>query len=171
MNPLARTDRQRRQRGSTFLEVILATIVVGTTLVATTSSMSQSTQVYAFFADGPHEALMLAQEIREAAELLPWDAEPGAEATYGPDAVTLWDLDGASFKPPRSANYELVASHLKWTQDVSISFVDLENPNTVVDPASFEGETLVRLEVSIKRLSKEVDSFQWWLTDPAEDEG
>ena len=170
MNRPSRLDRRRRQRGSTFLEVILATLVVGTTLVATTTSMSQSTQVYAYFADGPHEALMLAQEIHEAAELLPWEAEPGADASYGPDVVTFWDLDGASFKPPRSANFELVASHLKWTQDVSISFVDLENPNTVVDPATFEGETLVRLEVSIKRLSKVIDTFEWWLTDPTNEE-
>ena len=160
----------RRERGTTFFEVILATLVVGTTLVATTASMTESAEVYSYFADGPHEALMLAQEIHEAAELLPWEAEPGADANYGPDIVTFWDLDAQVFDPPRSANYDLVASHLNWSQDVEISFVDLENPSEEVDPDTFEGEVLVRLEVSVKRLDKVMDTFEWWMTDPADSE-
>jgi len=169
MNRPARNTARRHERGSTFFEVILATLIVGTTLVATTSSMSESAEVYSYFADGPHEALMLAQEIHEAAELLPWEAEVGAPANYGPDVVTFWDLDGALFDPPRSANYELVASHLNWSQDVEISFVDLENPSEEVDPDTFEGEVLVRLEVTVLRLDKAMDTFEWWMTDPADD--
>lgn len=165
----ARKPRHKRQRGGTLAEVMLATLVVGTTLVATASSMSQSATVYAFFTDGPHEALMLAQEIHEASGLLPWEADVGAPATFGDDVTTLWDLDDQEYNPPRSAQYETVSSHPKWTQLAEVDFVSLDDPSQVVDPDVFGGETLVRLTVTISRLEEEMGSFEWWMTEPSDD--
>jgi hypothetical protein len=157
---------RRATRGATFFELMLAVLIISTTLVASTSSMRTSSEVYHYFADGQHEALMLAQEIHEAAKLLPWVAAPGAEAAFGSDVYDLWDLDGKEYDPPRSAEHDVIISHLGWSQKVEIRVVDMENPEVEVDPATFEGETLVEIKVSIFQGELEVDSVGWWLTEP-----
>jgi hypothetical protein len=170
MSTTPKTVRRRRhERGSTFAELMLATLIVSTTIVASTTSLAESAEVYHFFADGPHEALMLAQEVHEAAEMLPWDAEVGTPGNFGPDVVTLWDLDGTEFSPPRSADYDVVVSHNSWTQSVSIHVVDLHDPSVHVDPDTFEGDTLAELHVRIYQGELLVDEFRWWLGDPAKE--
>lgn len=159
------TRRSRTEAGTTFAELMLATIIIGTTVVGASSSLSQSASVYHYFTDGPHEALMLAQEIHEAALLLPWEAAPGAAANFGEGVVTLWDLDEQEYHPPRSAKYELVTSHPLWTQQVDIDFVDLEHPTTVVDPDVFEGETIPRLNVTMFNGALEIETFHWWMSE------
>jgi hypothetical protein len=158
--------RFRRQSGSTFVELMLAVLVVSTTLVASTASMHGSAQVYHFFADGKHEALMLAQEIHEAAKLLPWQTEPGATVLFGEGVYDLWDLDGKTFDPPRSADYDVIVSHLGWSQEVEVKVVDMNHPEVEVDPATFVGSTLVDLKVTVKNNQEEVDVIDWWLSPP-----
>lgn len=171
----------RRQRGSSFAELMLATLILGTTVVGATSSLQQSATVYHYFADGPHEALMLAQEIHEAAMVLPWEDDDSAEG-FGPNIETFWDLEERTFDPPRSANYEVVSSHLQWRQKSEIDFVDLENPTVVVDPDEFAGETIVRLTVTVDKgigvfndegneAHKQMGEFTWWMTEPESKDG
>lgn len=148
---------------------MLATLIIATTVVAATSSYSESAEVYHFFADGPHEALMLAQEIHEGAMLLPWVETADMEPQFGPDVYTLWDLDEMEFHPPRSAEYEEVVSHKTWTQSVEVRHVSLEDPSTVVDPLTYEGDTLVELVVSIKNGQQDYGQFSWWMTEPEHD--
>lgn len=112
---------------------------------------------------------MLAQEIHEGAMLLPWVATPGMDAQFGPDVYTLWDLDEMDFKPPRSAEYEEIVSHATWTQTVAVRHVSLEDPSTVVDPLTFEGDTLVELVVQVAQNNKEYGQFSWWMTEPEHD--
>jgi hypothetical protein len=145
-------------------ELMLATLIIGTTVVGASSSLSQTASVYHFFTDGPHEALMLAQEIHEAAVALPW--EDNADPLFGPEVATLWDLDETEYKPPRSASYEVVTSHPLWTQEVCVEHVDLDDPNVVVDPDEFGGDTLVRLKVVISQGELEIETFKWWMTEP-----
>ncbi|MFT7462782.1 MAG: hypothetical protein ACI9EF_001124 [Pseudohongiellaceae bacterium] len=155
----------RAERGTTFAELMIATLILGLTIVGSTNSLTESATVYNYFAEGAHEALMLAQEVHEAALLLPWDADPGAPATFGPDVVTFWDLHEEEFSPPRSADYAVVSSHYSWTQGVEIDYVDLANPTVLVDPDVFVGEVQVRLRVIISQGEVEVDSFEWWMTE------
>lgn len=162
----ARTTRRRSQRGSTFAELMLATLIVGTTVVASTSSLADSARIYHYFADGPHEALMLAQEIHEAARLLPWEADEDVLPSFGDDVVTLWDLDGSEYSPPRSTDYEIIVSHTNWTQSVVVQTVDLHNPTVVVDPETFEGETLTELVVAIRQGNVLMDTCRWWMAEP-----
>lgn len=166
--PRRRRETRRRERGSTFAELMLATLIVSTTIVASINSLAESAEVYHFFADGPHEALMLAQEIHEAAQLLPWEVEPGTPPNWGEDVVTIWDMNEKEFSPPRSAKYDVVVSHKGWTQEVLIHVVDLDNPNTHVDPATFEGDMLVELHVKVRNGDVLVDEFRWWLSEPAD---
>ena len=162
-----RRNARRSVLGTTFAELMLATIVVGSAVVASTASLRGSTEVYHFFAEGPHEALMLAQEIHEAAVLLPWQAGEG-EALFGPDVDELSDLDGMSCDPPRSAEYEVVISHENWSQEINIKYVDLADPSIEIDPEEFGDDFLVELEVTIYRDDDEMGVFSWWMADPSE---
>lgn len=155
----------RVERGASFLELMLAVLVISTTVVASSTSLRSSVQVYHFFADGAHEALLLAQEIHEAAVLLPW--EPAEDVQFGTDVYELEDLDGKSFSPPRSADYSIVTSHVGWSQEVEVNTVDLNDPSVEVDPETFTGETLVELEVTVKSGTLVVGEFSWWMSDPA----
>lgn len=166
--PALATSSRRRESGATFIELMLAVLVISTTLVASTSSMRGSTEVYHYFTDGKHEALMLAQEIHEAAKLLPWNAEGVEEPGFGPDVYTLWDLEEKVYSPPRSAEYDVIVSHIGWTQKVEVRVVDMDNPDVEVDPETFEGETLVELKVTVKEGALEVDSVGWWMSEPTQ---
>ena len=172
MKPSSLTTRHARRvrrsaLGATFVELMLAVLIISTTVVASTSSMRTSSEVYHYFADGKHEALMLAQEIHEAAKLLPWESSPGDEAQFGSEVFDLWDLDGKTYTPPRSAEYDVIISHIGWTQEVDVHFVDMDHPEVVVDPATFEGETQVEIEVTIKQGDEVMDTVGWWLTEPS----
>ncbi len=156
----------RHLRGASFVELMLAVLVISTTVVGSTASLHSSTEVYHYFADGKHEALMLAQEIHEAALLLPWTADASAPAAFGPSVKKLQDLDGMSFFPPRSANYAVVVSNLNWKQIVEVNQVDLNDPTVEVDPATFEGETQTQLKVTVENGGASVGTFTWWLTEP-----
>jgi hypothetical protein len=160
----------RSMRGGSFAELMLATLIVGTTIVASTASLSESAEVYQYFAEGPHEALMLAQEIHEAAILMPWEADPDSVGVFGEDIDTIWDLDDATFKPPRSAEYEVIVSHPTWTQRVSVQTVDLANPTVEVNPDTFEGDMLTELKVTILNGPTEVGVYPWWLSEQGSDD-
>jgi Tfp pilus assembly protein PilV len=168
MNP-ARTLARRARRaraGTTFVELMLAVVIVSTTLLASTASMQGSAQVYHYFADGKHEALMLAQEIHEAAKLMPWTHAVGADPVFGDNVYDVWDLDGKTFNPPRSADYDIVVSHIGWSQSCEVRVVDMAHTDVEVDPATFQGPTLTELKVVIKQGSEVVDSPCWWLSTP-----
>ncbi len=148
---------------------MLAVLVISTTVVGSTASLQSSTEVYHYFADGKHEALMLAQEIHEAAQLLPWTVPEGSPPLFGSAVSKLADLDGKTFSPPRSADYDVVISHIPWSQTVELHQVDLEHPEVEVDPADFDGQMQTELKVIVKKSGVEVGTFTWWLAEPTHD--
>ena len=174
MNPIRdrapRRGSRRSTTGATFAEVMLSAAIIGTTVVGAMSSLQSTAEVYHYFADGPHEALMLAQEIHEAAVLLPWEEDPEI-AGFGDDVDTFFDLHEETFKPPRSAEYEAIVSHAKWRQSVEVVHVDLADPSVVIEnPESFSGDMLVELQVTIHtETNAEMGTFSWWMTEPEDD--
>ena len=159
--PLAR----RSQRGTSFAELMLAVLIISTTVVASHSSLTGTVQAYHYFADGAHESLLLAKEIHEAALLLPWE-EGTSSATFGA-AETLYEMDGQVYAPPRSAGYDVVTSHLGWSQTVEVKAVNMADTTQEVDPGTFIGPTLTELSVTIKDGDKVIATHSWWLSDPA----
>jgi Tfp pilus assembly protein PilV len=155
------------QSGATFIELMLAVLIISTTLVASTTSMQSSASIYHYFADGKHEALMLAQEIHEAAKLMPWEHVAGADPVFGEDVWCIWDLDGKTYNPPRSADYDVVVSNIGWSQVVEVKVVDMLHPDVEVDPLTFGGQTLVDLKVTIKQGASVVDTVDWWMSKPS----
>lgn len=169
--PKRRSRRARSTTGATFIEVSLATVIIATALVGAMSSMTETAKVYHYFSEGPHEALMLAQEIHEAALLLPFEPEVGQSDLFGSSVETVHDLDDRSYKPPRSAQYEPIGSHQHWSQHVSVRLVAVDDPSVEIsDPESFSGEALTELKVTIRdELDEEAGTFTWWMTPPEED--
>ena len=164
----SRTER-RRERGSSFAELMLAVLVISTTVVASHESLTGTVSAYHYFADGAHESLLLAKEIHEAALLLPWKVADEGDAHFGPDVHTLNDLDGQTYKPPRSAGYDIVTSHIDWSQEVHVKTVSMADPTLEVDPDLFEGPTLTELTVEVHDRNNLVGTYSWWVTEPVSD--
>lgn len=164
-----RGTARRSERGSSFAELMLAVLVVSTTVVASHESLTGTVSTYHYFADGGHESLLLAKEIHEAALLLPWDAEDEGEAGFGPDVFSLGDLNNKTFSPPRSAGYDIVTSHIDWSQVVHVRTVSMVDPSIQVDPLTFAGQTLTELTVDVKQGDRPVGTYSWWLTAPISD--
>jgi hypothetical protein len=157
-------------RGASFAELMLAVLILSTTVVASHSSLTGTVAAYHYFADGAHESLLLAKEIHEAALLLPWQEEAGSEAQFGADVQSLFDLDGKVYSPPRSAGYDIVTSHIGWSQTVEIRTVSMADPSLEVDADDFGGPTLTELSVAVKDgTNKLVGTFSWWLTEPTDE--
>jgi hypothetical protein len=161
------TESDRRsQRGTSFAELMLAVLIISTTVVASHSSLTGTVSAYHYFADGEHESLLLAKEIHEAALLLPWAPDPESSASFGADVHTLFEMDEKVYAPPRSAGYDVVTSHLGWSQTVDVKVVNMADPTAEVDPATFGGAKLTELSVTVKDGEKVIGTHHWWLTDP-----
>jgi len=145
---------------------MLAVLIISTTVVASHSSLMGTVSTYHYFADGGHDSLLLAKEIHEAALLLPWEHGSESEASFGPDVHTLFELDGKVYSPPRSAGYDIVTSHLGWSQTVSVRTVSMNDTTVEVDPSTFTGQMLTELTVAVKDGEKLVGTHSWWLTVP-----
>jgi hypothetical protein len=156
---------RRAERGASFFELMLAVLIISTTVVASHASLTGTVSAYHYFADGAHESLLLAKEIHEAALLLPWEEGEESTVEFG-DVETLYDLDRMTFTPPRSAGYDIVTSHIGWSQAVTVRTVDMADPTQEVDPFDFEGPTLTELTVSVNDGTKVVGTYSWWLTEP-----
>ncbi len=166
-NPRRPVRRKRSVIGATFVEVSLATVIIATAIVGAMSSVTETAKVFHYFSDGPHEALMLAQEIHEAALLLPFEEVAGQNDLFGANVSTVYDLDDRIYSPPRSAQYEAISSHQFWKQSVEVRHVELDDPSQEVeDPASFAGEMLTELKIVIHEGDLEKGSFTWWMTPP-----
>jgi hypothetical protein len=148
--------------GFSFVEVLLATLIVGTLMVAATTALTSSVHTYNVLAGQPFTALTLAREIHAAALTLPRDPGDGVPATDGSEVVVLDDLDGALFSPPIDAQLATLAHVSGWSQDVALERVSLSQPD---QPAALSADlsTLWRLDVVIRQGAKEVGRYSWWI--------
>jgi len=158
----------RTQRGFTFVELLVASVVLGTAFVAATWSMNATLRTKAVHEaqDGP--ALFLANEIHVLADSLPREPAGLTAATSIADVTALDALVGASFSPPVLSNGTVTSSFDGWSQHVALSVYaisDPENP-TADDPAvgiPADGTKLYRLEVLIRENGQDIDTFHWWI--------
>lgn len=157
--------RRREERGTTFADVLISTVVVSTAIVATMTTVADSARVYDYFANGPYTALLVAQEVHEAALTLPWEADPAAtEGLFGPDVFVIQDLDGKSIQPARTAEFSTITNPLNWKQQVEINEVDPNDPSI---PAYLDPDALLELEVKVfDPADTLVGTFTWWMSPP-----
>ena len=152
----------RAPAGFTFIEVLLATVILGTVLVAATTSLTGSVQAQDIMVGEPVAALGLAREIHSLALVLPRTAGDGVPATTGSEVLLLEDLDGAQFSPPIDAAKRTLASATGWSQQVLIEAVDLASPDQLAADATSAG-ALLRLTVTVREGAVVVGTYVWWI--------
>jgi len=160
--PGGRSPSRRATTGLTFIEVLLATLIAGTMLVAATSALTGTVQARQIMADRPVTAFSLAREIHSASQVLPRATGDGVPATIGSEVVTLDDLDGATFSPPISSRLAQIAGSIGWSQEVHLEHVDLASPGTLAADAT-SASTLLRLTVTVRQAAAVVGTYIWWL--------
>jgi hypothetical protein len=148
--------------GFSFVEVLVATVLVGTALVAATAALTGAVKTKDILAGEPTTALGLAREIHGLALLLPRTAGDGVPASVPSEVVVLDDLDGATFSPPIDAGLTVRSSATGWSQAIDIARVDLASPGTlVVDDGG--DDALLRLTVTIRQGAEVEGTYTWWL--------
>jgi len=160
--PGGRSPSRRAAAGFTFLEVLLATLVVGTMLVTATTALSAAVVTQDALVGEPITAWGLAREIHSLALVLPRTEGDGVPATTGSEVLLLEDLDGAEFSPPIGADTAAVAGTTGWSQEVLIASVNLADPAVLAaDPTA--DDTLLRLTVTVREGAGVRGTYVWWL--------
>ena len=158
----------RRSAGFTLVEVLITAFVVGTAFVAATWSMSSVARTKAAYEESVTPAGFLAQEIFNLADGLPRQPSGLTGATVGAGVVALDSLINASFSPPILSDASVAPDMAGWRQNVDLSVFAVDDLDVAadLDPADGlapEGGFVYRLDVSIERDGKLIDSFSWWL--------
>ena len=152
----------RASAGFTFIEVLLATVILGTMLVAASTSISGTVQAQSIMSGEPVTALGFAREIHSLALVLPHTAGDGTPATTGSEVAVLDDLDGAQFTPPIDAAKQTLTAYVGWSQQVLIESVDLASPDQLAASPGAAG-TLLRLTVTVRQGGSVVGTYVWWI--------
>jgi prepilin-type N-terminal cleavage/methylation domain-containing protein len=160
--PGGRFASRRAASGFSLIEVLLATLVVGTVLVAATGAIGGAVSARAALSSEPVTAFELAREIHSLALVLPRDAGDGLPAATGADIALLEDLDGARFSPPVSAARAALAHATGWSQEVTLEAVDLAAPGSLAADATADA-VLLRLTVVVREGASLRGTYVWWL--------
>jgi prepilin-type N-terminal cleavage/methylation domain-containing protein len=152
----------RASSGFSFIEILVATLIVGSALVAAMGALTSATQSQSALATGPTTALTLANEIHTLALALPRAAGDGTPAHAGGEVAVLDDLDGASFSPPIDARRGSLSSSTGWSQAVRVDPVALAAP-TVADDDRSSSDTLLKLTVTVRQGADAAGTYSWWI--------
>ena len=152
----------RASSGFSFVEILIATLIVGSALVAAMSSLTAAAQSQSLMATGPTTALTLANEIHTLAVGLSRAEGDGSPAHTGGEVAVLDDLDGASFSPPIDARKSSLAASTGWSQAVRIDPVALATPSAV-DDGRDSSDTLLKLTVTVRQGAADAGTYSWWI--------
>jgi type II secretory pathway pseudopilin PulG len=141
-----RTFRRLRTRGYTLIETALATIIIGTGIIATMQLMAAGTMSNSA-ATELTTAINLANNIHEVAVGLPFLSTTNPGSTTFKDAggplnyTYLWDMSGDSYSPPLDVTRNTITGYGNWTQKVTVQSVDPTSltsvrPNSVSLPTA-----------------------------------
>ena len=159
---------QRRNRGFTFLELLVTAVVLGTAFIAATWSLNATMRTKEVYDQNDSPAFYLAKEIQELADGLPRTPSGTVGVTAIGDVVALDSLVGASFSPPVLSSGVVATGFDSFSQHVSLSVYDMSNPTTATADAPEAGmppdsDKLYRLEVLVRENGQDLDSFHWWI--------
>ncbi len=160
--PGGRATSRRATAGFSFIEVLLATLIVGTMIVTATTALSTAVVAQDTLVGEPITAYGLAREIHSLALVLPRTAGDGLPAATGGDVLLLEDLDGANFSPAIGADRATVPGTTGWSQEVLIEAVDLAAPDMLAADPDADG-VLLRLTVTVREGAEVRGTYVWWL--------
>ena len=122
---MTRTPRNKRRRahtGFTITEVLMTTVVMGTSMVALGWMMTSANRTQDVYQEQSADDLQLAREIRELALAVRKEAfNDNGIAVMPADVLCLSNLDGASFSPPIRADLSVMTHLSGWTQRVQLT--------------------------------------------------
>jgi len=153
--------------GFTLLEVLIATILVGLSIVALVAANGSFTVANGAGAD-LSTAEFLVEQIRELMTLLPVvDSTVTTWTTLGPESgettVLAYDdvddFDGAMFSPPINANRATLSAFDAFSQQVTVEKVNSSNFDQVVGDA--DSSPFVRVTVRVLQNGREITSASW----------
>lgn len=132
-----------KKSGFTFIEVLIAIILVGLAIVSLVAANSSFTKANGAAAD-LSTAGFLIEQIRELTAMVGYD--------------DLYSFDGASFSPPIGADGETLNDFAAFSQQITVQNVsDANFENVVVDGSSH----FVRVTVKVFLSSREISSLSW----------
>ena len=155
--------RQHSRRGSTLLELIVSTVLVGVLMTAALSSTGQSLLTQRKEADrviAQHLAQSLLAEVQTKAfeepdatlPLLGLDLGETLGLKTGYDDVD--DFDGYNESPPKSANGATMAQYAGWSRRVDIAWL---NAVTLL-PTGSTNSPIKRIKITVRYNGVEVYS-------------
>ncbi|HUS73912.1 MAG TPA: prepilin-type N-terminal cleavage/methylation domain-containing protein [Sedimentisphaerales bacterium] len=163
----------RYENGFSFVEVLIAIILVGLAIASLIAANSSFTKANAAGTD-LSTAEFLIEQIRELTVLMPV-VDPNTEiSTFGPEADEtsladyddLDDFDGAAFSPPISADRATLNDFAAFTQQITVENISAGDFEQVVgDHSSF----FVRVTVKVFFNTREISSAGWiraWSQEP-----
>lgn len=180
--------RRRRAGGFTLIETALATVIIGTGVLAILSAQ-QAYHQKNNWATRTSTAMLLANELRERTLALPLHDPITGDATLGPEsdessAASFDDLDdfagtvtdgvgsGTSFNPPINALGLPLVDLSQWKQTITVEKVPMDHIDTSFPLALDTGASdLFRVTVKVFYLDPDVEGdeiiteLSWVVTD------
>lgn len=163
---------RRAQRGFTITEVLVATMLVGTSFVAVSWLTTSATRTHEMYKQSETDTLQLAREVHELAMNIKNEELSGlGTALLAKDIVALDSLDGATFSPPLRADGSVMTHLSGWSQEVDLSVHEktlsekapmLKTANALTKPAKGSGKMYL-LEVTILEGTTTRGSYEWLL--------
>ncbi|MFA5554503.1 MAG: type II secretion system protein [Phycisphaerae bacterium] len=159
--------KHTRSGGFSMIEVLIAIMLVGIAVVSIVASSGSLTQVNAAGAE-LSTAEFLIEQIRELTDLLPVK-DPQTPNNFGPEAgeslINYDDVDDfhnpAGFKPPISANRQVLTDFAAYSQQVIVEYVH-QNDFSLVDDT--RTSNFVRVTVKVLLNGNEISSASWLRT-------
>lgn len=153
-------------RGFSLIEVLIAVILVGLSIVALVAANSSFTMANLTGAD-LSTGEFLVEQVRELTTMLPV-SDPGATDwdTFGPevdepsvvDYDDVDDFDEAIFSPPIDAGRQVLNEFAVFTQRVTVENVNQGDFDLVV---ADRGSDFVRVTVTVLHNAEQVSSATW----------
>jgi len=154
----------RSQDGFTFIEVLIAILLVGLAIVSLISANGAFTQANAVGTELSTSEFLI-EQIRELTTALPVIDPDTGTSTFGPETSEtlanyddLDDFNGASFSPPISADRNALADLSAYTQQITVENVSASDFEQVV---SNHSSFFVRVTVKVFLNAREISSARW----------
>lgn len=155
--------RAARTAAFTFVEILLATLVVGGMLLAASQAMGAAALSHQARLSGPLTALDLAQEVHAATMLLDRGPGLGRPASNPAEVTALLDLHGAAFRPAVDASLTPIPDAGRFTQEIALQRVLLSDP-AVAASAPDRTDALYTLTVTIREDGAVAGTYTWWIS-------
>lgn len=172
--------RSRKRRGISYVEIIIATMIVGLCFTAILSSIQSSTKTNEASTDHT-QAVFLAQQIREMIMNMPFRDPQTPGNTPGPDSSSpatfaddMDDIMGMTYSPPLNSTPRAPSSGnvlgtaitdpalANWSQTITMSW---RSPTDLTTEVQAGTSDIVYVQVEVKNSTESILTMGWLVTN------